>query len=194
MSVISYLVSGFSYKCTLCSSLMLCDRFVIQNHMTTKHQKKLSFTTFSENRLQYQKLCDDFMKGLPVSAHVHENKIVPVEKVPITEISSTIGNLCTYFCPYCDTNNLSSWVIFKHHVRTVHFKKEAFRPSIVQTARYHSCLICPKAMLNDRGILVFHLMKKHKMSLGKYEKIFSKHGGKVLPTYKKWLREILNKN
>ncbi len=109
-------------------------------------------------------------------------------QIPIKEITATIGNLCNFLCPHCDTKIFYSWRILTKHVKSFHHKKLTYSSSIVNTAQYHSCLICPKAILCDRFILLRHLREKHKMSLSKYEQIYVKHGGKILPTYQAWLK------
>ncbi len=191
LSVINNLVHGFSYKCKLCSSLMLCDRIIIQRHMTTIHQVTLCMKNLTEKQVQYQHLCAEFMKDLPVSAKVQDKATVQIDLIPVQEITSTIGNLCRFSCPHCDTQKLFHWGILKNHFKSRHSKKELiYSPSIVVTARYHSCLMCPKAILNDRRILSTHLNRHHKMRLAKYEKIYSKHGGKVLPTYRDWVGKV----
>ncbi len=185
---ISHLVSGFSYKCDICSSLMLCERKVIRNHMNKKHHITLSKPKLTGMKLKYRELCDDFVKGLSESAKIHEKTEVPVEQVPLQEITPAIGNLCNFLCPFCDTISYCSWYLLSKHVKSIHRKKIVYSSSIVNTARYHSCLICPKAILSDRQFLQTHLNKKHKMCLSKYEETIIKHGGKVLPTYQNWLK------
>ncbi len=45
------LVSGFSYKCKICTELMLCDRRIIRKHMTRRHPEVLIKSKLQE----YQK-------------------------------------------------------------------------------------------------------------------------------------------
>ncbi len=93
--IISNLVNGFSYKCKLCPSLMLCDRSVIQKHMTTIHQVTLCMKKFSEKQVQYTTQCGDFINDFPVSANVPEKTTVQVELTQHHGRKSHIGKLCT---------------------------------------------------------------------------------------------------
>ncbi len=189
---ISDLESGSSYRCTICSRLMLCDRNIIQSHMKQYHHVVFDMKLLTQRKVEYQRMCDDFVQDLPISVTVQDKMSVPACQIPINEITATIGNLCQFMCPYCDTKIFCSWYFLTKHVKSIHHKKLFYSSSIVSLARYHSCLICPKAILSDRFILLRHLCKRHTMPIRKYEEIFVKHGGKVLPTYQTWLKTYSN--
>ncbi len=187
-SYMACLVEGFSYKCKMCSRLMLCDRYNIYNHMRSQHGKLSSHTFHKDMHQQYEKVCDSFKKDIPLSKIVHSQLNVPISNFRPTEITSTIGNLCTFSCPSCISKTFSSWRALEYHLEKVHNKTLTYSPSLVVSARYHSCLMCPMATLSDRKLLKRHLKNTHKMKLSKYEAIFIKYGGKTLPPFRIWAK------
>ncbi len=182
-------VKGFSYQCKFCTKLLLCDRNIIFNHMKTSHKTKLSNIGQTASKRQYIELCKTFKKSLPVSLTVHDHLTVSITKIPLGEITSAIGNLSSFSCPKCGKQKFFEWRSLKSHFKTVHLKQIMYSPDFVHTARYHACLLCPKGVLSDRGVLTSHLKAMHKMHLSKYEKIFLRNGGRTLPTYRNWFKE-----
>ncbi len=143
-------------------------------------------------REQYKHFCKSFLEGIPVSLKIHNRWILPITNVSITETTSIIGNLCTFSCPKCDSKPVfESWRSIVRHISHLHQEKTFFSASssLAVTARYHACLLCPVAILSDRVFLTNHLKMEHEMKLSKYESVFKKHGGKILPTYPKYLKE-----
>ncbi len=178
----TWVINGFAYKCEICSKLLLCDRKIIKVHMKDSHQILL------DCRERYKAFINSFLTNLPVS-ETHGTLSVPLKNIPVNEISSTIGNLCRFQCILCKYFS-QSWYILNRHYRNTHGKSKyvSFDKELVHTARYHACLMCPKAILSDRALLKIHL-SSHKMKISKYENIFRRHGGKILPTFKDWLKE-----
>ncbi len=193
-------VKGFSFKCSICPKLMFCDKTDIRYHMEQCHDDvPINFRNTTTYEALYRKECATFLKRVPVSSKVYNKHTVQAQEIPIGEITSAIGNLCTFSCLNCNRKNFSSYFALKKHIRSFHQEKVAFKASLVMTARYHSCLLCPKAVLNDRHILMNHLHIMHQITLSKYEKVFQKHGGKTLPSYQEWLKAkrtkfVLNNN
>ncbi len=182
------LSKGYSYRCEICSKLLLCDKAIIQGHMRRAHQSNSGNMMYEAEIMQYRTMCKAAIASLPVATDVHEKRVLPVSKIPLKEITSVIGNLCTFSCPSCDKREFTAWGTLMKHLKKVHQQSIRYSPTIVTTARYHSCLICPKAVLSDRYILGNHIQRRHKMSLTKYEKIFCSYGGKTIPTYRKWIK------
>ncbi len=186
--LLDMLISGFSYKCEKCSALMLCDTGVIATHYHKVHHGKGYGSVTSpacRKRLMYDEHQRLFLREIPISSKIWDSTVVPVTNIPLQERTSRIGNLCTFKCPKCDCKIFSNWAAITRHCRVEHNYIIRFRPSCLVEARYHSCLICPKAVLADRALLARHLFKaagQHKFSLSEYEKCFIKHGGQVLPT------------
>ncbi len=190
------IVKGFSYRCDMCGQLMLCDKFLIRSHMRkhklkTKHKQETIFKRFLPNYLAF---CKNFKKSLPVSTTVHRRVIIPLDNVSLKNTSDVFGNMCIFKCSFCALESLHSWKELEKHCQTFHNKKAglAYDKSMVQTARYHLCLLCPRAVLNDRQFLTRHLHRSHKMKLSNYESIFLKNGGKTLPTLRDWARKGCN--
>ncbi len=183
------LISGFSYKCEICSAIMMCDKGIISGHYRKAHHGKDSVSVTSpacRKRLMYDEHRRLFLREIPISSKIWNYTVVPVVKIPIQERTSRIGNLCIFKCSKCDGKIFGNWAVLKRHCRVVHNQGILFSPSWLVEARYHSCLICPKAILADRTFLHGHLTKSagHKVTMSEYEKCFKKQGGKTLPTLK----------
>ncbi len=182
-------ISGCSYRCEKCNTLMFCDKTLISNHFKNLHNVFLKTDGVTKCVPQYKQMCQLFLQSLPVSAKTHDKAVVPISEIPFSEITSVIGNLCTFFCPKCVQKYFSSTRKLSKHMKDVHHKEFTFKSRLVHTARYHACLVCPKAILGDRYLLYYHLRNCHKVSLPKYEEVFQRNGGKILPTYRCWLQE-----
>ncbi len=190
----TYITKGFSYQCRKCSKLMLCDKRLIRNHMYEAHNliwKDTGNLPFMQID-QYKIVCDLFKRSTPVSSVTWETKILPIEQIPISEVTSKIGNLCSFQCPRCNSKEYSSWIDLVNHCKKVHDFVVSYSYSFVSVARCHSCLLCPKAILSDRTFLCAHLQYMHKITLTKYEQIYRQNGGDVLPTFPDWLRNGYN--
>ncbi len=188
---IKNLVMGYSYKCNICSKLMLCDNVIIKRHMRKAHD----IYTFDKQALddkeqkeQYNILCETFSKRIPWSSKVYDTKIVPIQQVPIREVTSAIGNLCLFQCPNCDLPETPCWKTLLYHLRSAHQQGKTFSASFVARARYHSCLLCPNAVLSDRCLLENHLRVSHNMDITKYERIYERNGGNILPTFHNFVK------
>ncbi len=188
-SLTQSLVRGFSYKCDKCSNVLLCDRQIIFHHMKTSHSVNIRKNYPNLHLKQYNEFCKAFAKDIPVSSFVYGQLILPVTKIPIKEITSIIGNLCKFSCPHCDIWSSHCYASLMRHLKTIHQGPAKYSPSLVKLARYHSCLLCPKAVLNDRYVLKNHLKSRHDRSIKEYENIFKRHGGKTLPSFRTWIKE-----
>ncbi len=104
---------------------------------------------------------------IPVSI-ARDTLILPVSKIPTEEITSIVGNLCTFSCSHCDRADFPNWEAIAYHLRNSHKLRAAYKPCLVSTAQYHSCLICPTAVLSDRAVLQSHLRQRHHMNVAKY--------------------------
>ncbi len=189
---VTSLVRGYSYKCAKCSKLLLCDKQIIKGHMSSRHKilpKAIMITNAQEIRVEYKELCQSFMEGLPVSTTVHDILTLPANQVPINELTSTIGNLCTFSCPNCESKKFNCWAELRKHFKFTHKIGIKYSSSLVVTARYHACLLCTNAVLSDRYILTCHLTARHKMAISKYEEVFRRHGGQILPSFRTWLND-----
>ncbi len=183
-----YLVKGFSYQCKKCFKLILCDKDLVNVHMRRAHgimNNEKGAVTFAK-QTEYYNLRDSFIKSTPVSFTVWHKTVLPKDQFPIQEVTSKIGNLCTFVCPECDSKVFSNWCLLLAHCRKIHNYRITYKHSLVSIARCHACLICPKAVLCDRLFIANHL-NCHKISLKKYEKIYQKNGGEVLPTFLEWM-------
>ncbi len=76
--------------------------------------------THGTDMMQYRKMCKAAMAGVPIAAYVHDKITVPARKIPINEISSVIGNLCTFSCPNCEKATFSNWSTIKYHFKKAH--------------------------------------------------------------------------
>ncbi len=185
-----YIVSGFSYQCEKCGKLMLCDEKIIKKHMKNSHDvHKLDNEPYFNDtkRVRYNDLCDAFIKKTPVSSIIWKKPVLPITKTPMNEITSKIGNMCTFSCLTCTGESFPTWHKFKKHCKTVHNSSQAYNPSLISVARCHGCMMCKKVILCDRTFIAQHLSYAHKMSLLKYEKIFRQNGGKTLPSFREWM-------
>ncbi len=179
--------SGYSYKCTICHTLILCDKMVIKRHLMINHKE-----IYMKSTMTYNDYCKTFFKNIPVSSKVWPKSTVPVHKIPNKDITKNVGNLCQFKCLECDTRDFSSWTSLQFHYKRVHQKNIGYSSCYVTTGRYHACLLCPKAVLCDRIFLYRHLYTKgHKMmSLPEYEKIVRINKGKVLPILEEWKEQM----
>ncbi len=183
------LVEGRSYKCKLCSLLLLCDKGTIglhyrQRHNLTQHSDGGFKSAANVTLEKYNELRDLFLRNTPVSSKIWDRTVIDVRSIPIKERNSKIGNLCQFKCSSCD-NLFTCWDILRRHLKVKHQLLLKFTPSILHTARYHCCLMCPRAVLSDRTFLSRHL-DSHNMKLPEYEMIFRKNGGEVLPNLRNW--------
>ncbi len=193
-ALVTSLVKGFSYKCKKCSRIMLCDKAIIHTHMIKTHFPKDGTKTNTSpvnRKLQYEEMCNTFLRDIPVSQTVGEKTLTDINNIPIEQVTSIIGNLCQFKCPTCEYETFPNWNLMKRHYTKIHEEKLGYKPSLVSVARYHACLLCPRAVLSDRQLLTFHL-NWHGKGLPDYERIFRKHGGRTLPTYSKWMKEKCN--
>ncbi len=191
--VISYLIKGFSYQCKNCFKLLLCDIHTIHYHLRHVHNftkeslgKVNSYT--HTKRIKYDEFSASYIRKTPVSSVCWNKTVLPFSEIPIQEINSRIGNLCTFACPHCDTQSFPNWLALRHHCKIVHNCGIQYNPSLVSVARCHACLLCPKVVLNDRYFLHIHLKGSHKRKLAEYERILQKNGGETLPSFITWLR------
>ncbi len=186
------LVKGFSYKCKICFHLMLCDKKIIKDHMARQHDVKQKDKHINPtNKLQdeYAKYRNSFKSSLPKATAIYESYTVPLSKISLTETTPEFGNLCMFKCQLCDAKVFHSFANLIYHRKTVHNKaNKGYSKSAVLTARYHLCLICSKAILNDRHFLQMHVTCKHNVKFLEYERIFRKHNGKTLLSFNAWLR------
>ncbi len=185
-----YIVAGFSYQCQKCGKLMLCDKSVVTSHMKNSHGgQKIDNETSSNDtkRVRYNELCATFIKKAPVSSIIWKKPVMPLTNIPLKEITSKIGNMCTFTCLICNAKDFPTWHKLKSHCKTVHNVSLAYNSSLISLARCHGCMICQSAILCDRTFIAMHLSNAHKMSLPKYEKIFRQNGGKTLPSFREWM-------
>ncbi len=185
-SIPSYLVQGFSYKCKKCDKLVLCDLGAIQRHLKKAHCENNNFESLLMQR-KYKIFCDSFIGKIPVSTRMWQNKTLSISKIPIKEVTSIFGNLCTFTCPKCN-NDYQSYLTMVRHCKKSHSHHIKYDFSLVSVARSHACLVCPTVILSDRTFILHHLNKRHKMSLTEYERIFKRNGGKTLPSYNDWIK------
>ncbi len=157
-----------------------------QTHNFTR--ESLDNVTSHTKRLQYEKYSAYYKRKTPVSSVSWYKPVLPISEIPIQEINSRIGNLCTFTCPYCDYQDIPNWCVLIHHCKTVHKCSIQYNMSLVVVAKSHACLLCPNAVLNDRYFLANHLWNSHKRSVARYEGILNKYGGETLPTFRKWLK------
>ncbi len=191
----SYLIKGFSYQCKNCCKLLLCDISTIHMHLRKNHsftKEKIDTVTSYTSRLQYDEFYASYIRKTPESSVRWNKTVLPINKIPIQEINSRIGNLCTFSCPYCGSQSFPNWFTLRNHCNKVHKNGLAFDSSLVSVARCHACLLCPKAVLNDRFFIHRHLKSFHKRSLAEYERILQKNGGETLPTFRTWCKTYQN--
>ncbi len=191
----AYIVKGFSYQCPMCSNLLLCDNMVIQTHMKNVHgikKDEVGAVAFTK-KTEYNKLCDSFIKSTPTSHIVWKKTVLPKDQVPIKEITSKIGNLCSFQCPECDSEEFSNWQMLQKHGRIVHGHHIRYQHALLSVARCHACLLCPKVVLCDRSFITNHL-SCHKMKMKKYEKIYQQNGGEILSTFIEWMTSSKDMN
>ncbi len=185
------LAKGYSYMSKCCAKLLLCDKDIIKAHMK-KCFKKNTNGEMRNVKKQYNEFCKSFIDKIPVSTKKYCKMTVPVRKIPTMELTSTIGNLCTFVCSHCSSQKFfSSYSQLQDHTKNVHLKGNSFDSSLLVTARYHAWLKCPRAVLSDRYILSIHLQKYHNRSLHNYEQVFRKNGGTILPTYEKYFESVM---
>ncbi len=185
----NFLLTGSSFQCEMCPTMMLCDRRVISQHLRTVHNIKATDIHFPAKiwKEKYDKFCKTFKENITVSSKVWKRTVVSAENIPTKQTTPVIGNLCTFKCPTCASKLFTSWSKFWRHMKLEHHQAQKFCPTLVVTARYHSCLICPKAVLGDRSFIFRHLRQTHKTPLDKYEKTFIRYGGQTLPLFNEWL-------
>ncbi len=183
--ILSGLVTGSSYRCDKCQKLMLCDKTIIYSHMKSVHGQKnvACINPNSKKRIAYNILCASFLKETPISMTTWRKRILPISKIPVHEVSSNIGDLCSFTCPDCDSPDFTNWRALREHCLSLHGSKICYNFSFVSVARCHACLICPKAILCDRLFLKDNLQSVHGKKLSDYEKTYLRNGGKVLPTF-----------
>ncbi len=189
-----YLTKGSFYQCKKCHKHLLCDIKTIQHHMNVVHGRKMSInvTVVTSHKREYAKLYNTFTKNIPIASKVWKESAVPMSKIHIQDVTSKLGDLCTYSCPTCNSESFTRWPDLANHSKVLHGCSLKFNPKHVSVARYHTCLICPKVILCDQYFLRPHLRYCHKMSLSKYETIFRKNGGEILPSFTQW-RTITNR-
>ncbi len=193
----TYLVKGSSYQCEKCHKLILCDIGVIHKHLKQVHNLSNmavgSASNMSTRLAQYRSFCDDFIKGTPVSMTKWSKSSLPLNSIDMREVSSSLGNLCRFKCQKCDSYEFSNWLAIVRHHKKIHNCSISYSPTLLSVARCHQCLICPTGILSDRSFLIMHLSTYHKMKLTKYERIFREHGGKILPSFRVWMKAEDNK-
>ncbi len=184
----AYLTKGLSYQCKICQKHMICDIRTITNHMEKVHNTKMKQrnTTVTSHKIEYDNLYTTFTRNIPVASKVWRESAVPMNNIPLQEITSKLGDLCIFSCPDCISEKFTSWCNLRKHSNDLHKHNIKFDPKHVSVARYHTCLICPKAVLCDRYFLKPHLIHHHKISYKKYESIFRQNGGETLPTFRQW--------
>ncbi len=194
-----YIVKGFSYQCQKCDKLLLCDKDTIRHHMHVHarrgHGAKVNNKSIDGNtkKTQYLIMCQKYINDSPRSFTVWDKTALPMNQVPIKEITAKIGNLCQFICKKCtDFKIFNSWDCLRHHYEKIHRCRVQYNHSIVNVARCHACLICPKAILCDRSFIRRHLTFSHKMTLKRYETIFHRNGGETLPTFLDWMTSEQN--
>ncbi len=185
MSLSESLVMGCWFKCEMCSLLMLCDKATIRTHLKRSHNYNIGEEVTSLVIKQYDDVRNKFLANTPVSLKVWETPTICVNKIPIEERTSKIGNMCQFKCPRCNETFII-WRKLRTHLKITHNKTICYNSSMVVTARYHCCLICPSAVLSDRAFLSSHVQTNHKMRFQEYEKIFRQNGGEVLPSFIYW--------
>ncbi len=188
-----YLTRGSFYQCKKCGKHLLCDMYTIQHHMNVVHGTKLNINVavITSHKREYEKLYAAFTRNIPTSSKVWKETAVPMTNIPLQDVTSKLGDLCVYSCPNCDdSEEFTSWHQLTVHSKVLHKHKIKFHPKHVLIARYHTCLVCPKAILCDHYFLRSHIYYNHKMGLSKYVAIFRRNGGEILPSFVEWRTKI----
>ncbi len=188
----TYLTKALSYQCEKCHKWLLCDVSKIRDHWKSAHKFNLKqkLSSASTHETEYNKLWFAFTQKTPTVSNISEYSVAPVSSFSLHLLTSRIGNLCIFTCPNCsETQEFKSFYDLNEHSKNIHKKRIKYNQNLVAVARYHACLICPKAVLSDRYFLKAHVVYWHKLNLEKYINTFRQNGGEVLPTFQEWKRQ-----
>ncbi len=137
-----YITRAICHVCKVCSVQVLCDKFMINRHLTNRH--KMIITQYT----------DKF--GYDTS-----------KRVPEVTYSDTIGNLCVFKCVDCGETMDSRRSLGHHQKNYSHGKKFKLGEKLSKIV-YHKCKLCNRRILCDTTILTIHMKSCHRLNLEEY--------------------------
>ncbi len=191
---IKHTVKATFHRCKLCDELLLCDNYIVANHVRihsvtiTQYKKKVCFLNQTDNEpeTQYKSAIKQYLKHVP--AICSKPQIVLKQMaLPKFQVTKDTGNICFFNCPSCTKTDMS-YSGLRTHCKRKHKFIKCFNAKNIVEARYHECHICAKIILCDNYFLSAHLSRSHKMRLSQYNTDYVlKNGNIVFPTMKEFL-------
>ncbi len=156
-----FLVKIVTYKCKLCSKLILCDTTLFKNHISAEHDisKVAEYPERTEGSgNKFKKYSEPEIKDLLNDA----------------KMSEEVGNLCKFECDKCDYVS-TTWCFMREHLRKANhcpsFRDRKWFKYVSETV-LHKCVICEQVQVCDRDFLRKHLVQEHKITVPEYVKKF----------------------
>ncbi len=167
----NYLITVVGYRCLICSKIVLCDIIMIRCHI--RHHHKISslqqYPSAEANVPYFNSTSNREMVKRELNSFCLKHAC---EK----NITTQIGNMCTFSCKQCNYTT-QSYAKLRLHITSR--KHGPFLPSFryVSAVKFHKCHVCEELVLSDYSILAHHVVNKHKLTLTKYRKLInlSKH-------------------
>ncbi len=188
-----YATSTTLHKCQVCSKLVLCDKKIINQHISKHNYNIKTYKAMSnipnqeEMFKEYKLKLKKIIQHIPIVDTKKVTWTLPPNSLPDDQVTHDVGNLCFFKCSLCHQSNMN-YNGLKNHLRRIH-KSSLGKIDKTQNfveARYHECCICAKIVLCDYAILAEHL-RLHKINLSKYvNDHVIKKGGKAYPTFKEF--------
>ncbi len=176
-----------AHKCHLCSKKILCDIYVVRNHLTTSHQRQTINNYCKINDLEYES-----KYGKPISQKQYF-ELYQGESSDQYKISEKISNQCMFSCKKCDYS-CNRWPLMTSHITKKSHGPIKSSTKYVTKAIFHKCKICEELMLCDYVIVSKHL-KIHQMTALQYKTLnHTPNAQGLLKEYKLKLKSIIQNN
>ncbi len=191
LSSSKYVTSITLYKCQVCRELMLCDYYIVVNHLSKKHNLSVvaykNITKLPNQKdefSKYQNMLKCAIQDIP-AIRPRKACALPANSLSNDETTQNVGNISSFKCLVCQKSTMSHTCLRQHYKTRHHINYNKYNAEQVIEARYHQCHICAKTILCDNIFLTRHLTNSHKTTMREYIKdhVF-KNGGAVYPTFK----------
>lgn len=195
-----YVKEARYHKCTICSRILLCEAYLIVNHILESHNLKLDAYL---NRTSDQQVanCDQQNKENEVlrkkitcmkkPTERYKRSTLPKGTLIDEQMTSKVANLCTFVCLQCPFKAKSVMELEDHKSKKGHFKQKEvgtflFKREQITEARYHKCKICSVAVLCDEELIRRHVKVAHRIiKFEKYLQMIEEKDKKVSKITKK---------
>ncbi len=179
---IESLVEARYHICSVCAARVLCDKGLINRHISRMHRITLDddYMPLVNRRLREEQEGREiklFGQELEGNQEERQRKLVPIvppfstvevhsKALKDDKVTDFIGNICSFACTECSFTSNSLTALCTHAKKCM--GDGDFQPTTVTEARYHRCGICTTILLCDVSVIQAHARKVHGFGIREY--------------------------